>query len=224
LTTHLGEELKRSASELLSRDDLKRMLDQLSETAPAIVEEMKAESVRIALLHQIMVRLLQERVPVTNLLRILESVLNHSDRVKDAQQLTECVREDMARDICDRFRGDDGGVRVIVFDPRTEAGLREKLVDGRLALAPKELENLIEDLNSVWQKHSMQSDVALLSDRALRRALKETLERALPDLAVLAYTEIPKDLRIEPLGVIRPRFDAASAANGDPMAQSEIAA
>ena len=224
LTTHLGEELKRSASELLSRDDLKRMLDQLHESAPAIVDEMKTESIRIALLHQIMVRLLKERVPVTNLLRILESVLNHAEHVKDAQLLTEFVREDMARDICDRFRGEDGGVRVIVFDPRTEASLREKLVEGRLALAPKELEHLIEEINTVWQKHSLQSDVALLSDRVLRRALKETLERALPDLAVLAYTEIPKDLRIEPLGVIRPLADAAAATNGDSQSQADLAA
>lgn len=224
LITHLGEELRRSASELLSRDDLKRMLDQLKETAPAIVEEMKSETVRIALLHQIMVRLLKERVPITNLLRILESVLNHADRVKDPQLLTEFVREDMARDICDRFRQDDGGVRVIVFDPRVEANLREKLVEGRLALAPKELEHLIEDLNAVWEKNSLHSDVALLSDRSLRRALKETLERAMPELAVLAYTEIPKDLRIEPLAVVRPRENSPEATLTDPLAQTELAA
>ncbi len=220
LITHLGEELRRYASELLSRDDLKKMLDQLRETAPALVDELKAETIRTGLLHQVLVRLLQERVPITNLFRILESVLNHADRFKDAVQLTEAVREDMARDICDRFRQDDGSVRVVVLDPRLEAMLREKVVDGRLALSPGELERLINDLSAAWQKSSLEAggDVALLCDRSLRLLLRQSIERALPELGVLAYTEIPKEVRIEPVDVIRPPSDAGAGQ----MGQSEV--
>jgi len=209
LITHLGEELRKSASDLLSRDDLKKMLDQLKETAPAVVDEMNSESIRVAMLHQVVVRLLEERIPVTNLLRILESVLNHTDQTKEPVALTELVREDLARDICDRFRTDDAGMRVIVLDPKLESVFREKLINGRLALAPQELESLITDLSETWRKHSLQSEVALLADRAIRRPLREAIQRAIPDLDVLAYTEIPKEVRIEPVDIIRARDELA---------------
>src|SRR5690606_9527167 len=104
LVTHLGETLRRHAHELLSRDDLQRMLNKLKESAPALIEEMKPDVLRVGLLHQVLVHLLEEQFPVTDLARIVESVLNHVGQTKDPVQLAELVRRDLGRTLCDRFR------------------------------------------------------------------------------------------------------------------------
>ncbi len=93
LITHLGEVLRNFAHELLGREDLQKMLDRLKETSPSLVEEVRPDVLRMGVLHQVLVLLLQERVPITDLTRILETLLNHAPQVKDPVNLTEKVRE-----------------------------------------------------------------------------------------------------------------------------------
>jgi flagellar biosynthesis protein FlhA len=205
LMTHMGEVLRRHAHELLSRDDLQQMINKLKESAPAVVDEMKPDVLRIGVLHQVMVQLLEEQCPVTDLARILESVLNHAAAVKEPGQLAECVRRDLGRTLCDRFRDASGKVRVLVLDPRLESALRDALRDRELSLPPQPFERLVHALSTQWQKSTAEGrEVAVLTDAHLRRPLKKAIERALPDLAVLSYIEIPKDLQIEPAGMLKP--------------------
>jgi flagellar biosynthesis protein FlhA len=204
LITHLGEILRRYSHELLSREDLQKMLDKVKENAPTVVDEIKPDLVRMGVLHQVLVYLLKEGIPIANLTLILESIVHHAAQTKDPGALTELVRCDIGRIICDGFRDGNGRVRVIVLEPRLEMALRESGRDGNLALQPKELENLIGVLSREWQKAGVQNQpAALLTDGPLRRMTRRAIERALPDLAVVAYTEIPGDLLIEPVSMLR---------------------
>jgi len=205
LITHLGEILQRHASELLSREDLTRMLERLRDTAPTIVDELKPDLLRVGVVHSVLVQLLQERVPITNLVGIVESLVSHAARTKDPAELVERVRTDLSRDICDRFRDADGRVRVIVLEPHLEMKLRECLQDnGNLALPPAQYEKLATRLNEEWQKLALQEqEAALLVDGTLRRPTRRSVERAVRDLAVISYTEIPTDLIIEPVAMLR---------------------
>jgi flagellar biosynthesis protein FlhA len=93
---------------------------------------------------------------------------------------------------------------VIVLEPQLEMSLREFMQDGNLVLKPADLERLLHTLNTQWEKACVQGQsVALLSDSSLRRALRQSIIRAVPDLAVIAYSEIPTDLQIEPLAMVR---------------------
>ena len=106
-------------------------------------------------LHQAIVSLLEERVPVTNLTRILETILAAAPQAKDPLILADRVREQLGRDICDRFRDGEGRVRVIVLDPRLEMSLRQQMHENVLALQPAQLERLVTRLSAEWQKGSV---------------------------------------------------------------------
>ncbi|TVS13398.1 MAG: flagellar type III secretion system protein FlhA [Planctomycetaceae bacterium] len=204
LITHLGEVIRRHAHELLGREDLKKMLDRLKEHAPSLVEELRPELIRMGVLHQVLVNLVKEGVSISNLIMIVESVVHHAATVKDTTALTEAVRHDIARTICDRFRDETGRIRVIVLDPRLEASLHDLATDRGISFRADQLERFIATLQTHWQKAVLQNQaVALLTDGRLRRTIRQTIERSLPELSVIAYNEIPGDLLIEPLAMVR---------------------
>lgn len=204
LITHLGEVLKRYSHELLSREDLQRLLDRVKEISPSIVDELKPDTLRMGELHQILVLLLEERVPITNLPRILETLAHYVPGIRDPLALADRVRQSLGREITTRFRSEEGKVRVAVLDPRLEFMLRRSLRDGNVTLDPQQLTALIEEIRTAWQKnHLQQQELALLTDISLRRALRRGIERSLPDVSVLAYQEIPTDVQIEMNYVVR---------------------
>ncbi|MFO1093787.1 MAG: FHIPEP family type III secretion protein [Planctomycetaceae bacterium] len=204
LTTHLGEVLRKHAHELLTREDLKKMIDKVRSFAPTIVDELKPDVIRMGALQQVLVQLVSERVSIADLATILESVVNHASAVKDPDELTARVREDLGRTICDRFRDDQGKLRVLILEPRLESQLREAVRDRHLFLGPGPLERLLAILSKQWQSAARQrTEIALLTDRSLRRPVRQAILRALPELGVISYAEVPGDVLIEPIDMLR---------------------
>jgi flagellar biosynthesis protein FlhA len=206
LITHLGEIVRRHAHELLSREDLKAMIDKVRETSPAVVDDLLPAVLSMGALHRVLSLLLEERVPISNLTRILESLATSAATVKDPIDLAERVRLDIGRIICDRFRDEQSRLHALVLDPRLEVELRRSVQpDKSLALDPARLEQLILRLGEENRKAGTRGqEVALLTDSSMRRALRHVLARSLPDLAVIAYQEIPGDLLLLPASMIRP--------------------
>lgn len=198
LVTHLGEVLKRNAPELLSREDLAKLLNELKKTAPALVDEIKPEIIRVSDIHQVLRLLLAEQVPITNLISILETVMQYAHQIKDPTQLADLARVGLGREIMERFRDEAGLAHVIVLEPRLEHQLRNSLSEGVLAMPPTALERLTAQLNTAQQTTmSQDQNAVLLVDSGLRRPLRSAIERALPELTVLGYSEIPRDQNIE---------------------------
>ena len=209
LITHLGETVRKHAHELLSREDLKVLMDKVRESAPAVVDELIPNVLTMGSLHRILCLLLEERVPISNLPRLLEALANHAPQTKDPQELAERVRAELGRVICDRFRDEQGRFHAIVFEPRLEMDLRRSLSDKVLVLDGGRLEKLVLRLLEEWRKASARNqDVALLTDAMLRRPLRHALARSLPDLVVIAYPEVPADLLLEAAAMLR--FDEVS--------------
>lgn len=203
--THLGEIVRRHAHELLSREDLKVLVNKVRETAPAVVDELIPNMLTMGTLHRVLVLLLEERVPISDLTRILESLANHAAATKDPAELTEKVRGDIGRAICDRFRDDRGRLRAIILDPRLEMELRRSVHGPHLNLDPTRLEGLIQKLAAEVAKTIAQGrEAALLCDSGLRRPLRNSIVRSLRDLSVIAYQEVPTDYLLEPVAFIRP--------------------
>jgi flagellar biosynthesis protein FlhA len=205
LITHLGEILRKHASELLGREDLKGLVDKVRETSPSLVDELLPTQLTMGGLHRVLSLLLEERVPISNLTRILESLAHHVPTTKDPLELTERVRIDLGRAICDRFRDAQGRLHALVFDPRLEMELRRSLHEKNLAFDPARFEKLVTRLANEWRKATARGlETALLCDMTLRRPLRHALSRSLPDLAVIAYQEIPGDLILEPAALLKP--------------------
>ena len=204
LVTHLGEVLRQYAHELLSREDLQKMLNKLRETSPTIVDELKPEVIRAAVLRRLLINLLRERVSIASLELILESAVHHGLTCKDPDALTDRVREDIGQVVCSRYQDENSHVGVIVIEPALENQLRNAVVEGRMALAAPVLERLIEQLNKHFQPSQLTNkNLALLTDGSIRRPLRNVIERAIPELACLAYTEIPHEVMIDPVAIIR---------------------
>jgi flagellar biosynthesis protein FlhA len=202
--THLGEVVRRHSHELLSREDLKTLMDKVKETSPTVVDELIPNVLTMGSLHHVLSLLLEERVPISNMTRILESLANHAPSTKDPVDLTERVRGDLGRTICDRFRDEQGRLHALVIDPRLEVELRRALHEKNLVLEPAKLESLVMRLSAEWRKATARGqEVALLTDNTLRRALRRALARSLPEMAVIAYQEVPSDLQLEPVAMLK---------------------
>jgi flagellar biosynthesis protein FlhA len=210
LITHLGEIVRRHSHELLSREDLKVLVDKVRETSPTLVDELIPTTITMGGLHRIVCLLLEEHVPITNLTRILESIANHASAVKDPLDLTERIRSDLGRAICDRYRDDQGKIHAVVLDPRLEMELRRSIAEKTLVLDSARLEKLVMRLAEEWRKASAKGqDAALLVDGGLRRALRQALSRSLSDLAIIAYQEVPGDLLLTAEAIIKSEDIAA---------------
>jgi len=219
LITHLGEVVRKHAHELLGRDDLKALLDRVREVSPALVDEVIPTVITVGTLHRVLTTLLEERVPVSNLPRILESLATHGVQIKEPAELAERVRVDLGRDICDRFRDATGRMRAIVLDPQLEVEFRGGLQkNGHIAMDFTRSQQLMQRLVTELKKANARGyDVPLLCDGSIRRGVRHAMARALTDLSVVAYQEIPTDLLMEPVTVIRPNELAAEQTGANPF-------
>lgn len=204
LITHLSECLRKHAHELLSRQDLQSMLEKLKEIAPTTVEEIKPDTIRPATLHQVLLNLLRERISITALEKIVESAVQFGPQVKDPIQLTEKIRGGIGHIICDRFRDSGGNVRVIILEPRLEHYFREHVNGESIVLRPDQLERLIMEVQAKWEASRLKNQIAaVLVDSSIRFPLHRTIFRSLPEVSIIAYSEVPSDLRIDSVGMLR---------------------
>ena len=198
LITHAGEILKRFAPELLSREDLGKLLAELRKTAPSLVDEIKPDVIRTSEIHHILKSLLAERVPISNFVRILEAIVHHAPKTKDPSLLVEHVRAAIGSEILERFKNQNGVVPAIVAEPRLESRFREEMNEGILTLDPASLDRLTKRLNDLRQKLLAEDqELIFLVETNLRRPLRHAIERALPDVVVVGYAEVPRDIQIE---------------------------
>ena len=204
LITHLSELLQRHGHELLTRETLKSMLDSLKEFAPTVLEEIKTETVRMGTIHQVLVQLAEDRIPLSDLTLILESMINHAPQRKTVDDLCDAVRVDLGYLLCTRHLSAEGNLQMIAFQPQLETRLRESLLEGQLALPAQALERMMSMVADRCRAQSRNGQTpALVVHHSLRRPLKRLLRRALPQLGFLAFREIPADVAIDPVGLIR---------------------
>jgi flagellar biosynthesis protein FlhA len=204
LMTHLTQVVQRNAHELLSREDLKTLIDKVRGASPSVVDDLIPTQLTMGALHRVLCLLLEERVPISNLTRILEGLSAHVAQTKDAAELAERLRLDLGRAICERFKDDQGRLHAIVLDPRLEMELRRGMTDKAIAFDVTRLQKLMTKLATEWRNATARGkEVALLTDASLRRSLRQALSRVLADLAVISVQEVPNDFLLEPVAMIR---------------------
>ncbi len=205
MITHLREILRRYAGDLLSREDLSKLIDKVKLTDPAVVDELVPQLLSMSAVHRVLTWLLAECVPITNLTRILECLAQNASSTKNPIELAELVRGMLGRAICEPYVDEKGRIHAIVFHPRLELEFRRSLQDKKLAIDPTQMEKLIVRLATECRDASARRrETALLVDSVLRRPMKQLLLRALPDIAVIAYSEVPNDVMLEPEVIIKP--------------------
>ena len=213
LATHLSELVRRHAPELLSRQDTQTLLSHLKEEYPTVVEELVPGVLTVGEVQNVLQLLLREHVSVRDLVTIAEALADRGRQTKDLEQLADSVRVALARQISMQHRQADGRLYVLTLHPgleQTLAGALQPTETGvALLVEPALMQRLVTAVAQEVERAAARGhQVALLTSARVRRPLRRLLERALPQLPVLAYGEIASEVEVEALGMVEVHDDA----------------
>jgi flagellar biosynthesis protein FlhA len=201
LITHLTEIIRKQAPEILSRDDVKTLVDGLKEVYPTVIEELTPAVIGLGGVQKVLQNLLAEGIPITDLGGILEAIADHAATTKDPVQLTELVRKSIARTICATVES-RGNVGAITLDPSLERLIAQCIHEGgsgaAVILEPSRAEQLIHKVAAaVRDTVAGGFEAVLLTSSPIRRHVRRMVQHAVPELPVLAYDELVPAMRLE---------------------------
>lgn len=207
IITHLTEVVRSHAEELLNRQHVHELLNNLKERSPKVVEELIPDLLKPAQVHAVLGNLLRERVPIRDLEVILETLGEYADRTKDLTILTEYARHAVSRTICQQYRDAARTLHVITLDPALEDVLSAGFEFGErgfhVKLSPQLAEAVTNELTKQLQRLTAlgHAPVVLCSPQ-VRAGLRQVTSVALPRLAVLSLNEVTRDTAVEPHGQV----------------------
>lgn len=209
LVTHLAETLRAALPEVLSRDDVKELVETARKHAPAVVSELIPDKMSLGEVHAVLRNLLREGVSVRNMPAILEVLADNAARTKDPETLTELTRQRLGRALCEQYADKNGTVHAVTLDPEIEGklaaavGLGGAEGDAR-SVSPAWLQALMERIGaSVAQTTQSGKDCVLLVRSNVRRFVNELVRASLPKVAVLSYNEVIPARAVETAAVVR---------------------
>jgi len=201
IATHLSETISRYGAELLGRQDIQHLLDNLSKTYPKVVEELTPGLLSLGGIQKVLQNLVRERVPVRDLLTILETLADYAPLTKDPDLLTEYVRQRLARTIMKPYLTPDKKLHVVMVGADVEQAVTSAVRDtdhgSYLAMEPSMVERITKALRKVLERAGAEvTTPVLLASPRIRRHLRRLSERFQPEVAVLSDTEIAGDVEI----------------------------
>ena len=206
ITTHLAEVVRRNAGRLLSRQDVKMLVDVVKQSDPVVIDELNGANVTTGEIQRVLQMLLEEAVGIRDLVRIFEVISERSRVTKDPEQIVEAVRTALGPAISATY-AKDGKLPVLTLDPLVEHALAETLRTGDggsyLALDPQTAEQLALAVAREAEAAEMKGiEPVFVCATQLRPSVRRLLHAAAPRLPVLAYTELGAQLELDTIGVV----------------------
>ena len=207
LATHITEILKNHAFEFIGRQEAQKLLDSHSQTEPKVVEELVPNVVSLGIVQKVLQNLLKEQVSIRDLHTILETLADVGNLTKDADLLTEHVRQALSRQITRQYQTPDGLLPLITMNQELENQVAGAIQDSGqgayLGLNPNVAQAIINGLDEKMEQFSFNNyQPLLLCSPLIRPHMKKLVERFIPNLVVLSHNEVAQDVRIEALGVV----------------------
>jgi len=207
ITTHLTEILKRHADELLGRQDVQSLLDNLAGSHPKVVEELVPTVVPLGTLQKVLHRLLRERVSIRDLLTILEALADYVPLTKNVDMLTGYVRQALVRTITKEYRDNDGNITVVMISPDIEESISRSVqqteYESFIAADPTLVQTVVGNLQKFIKTFTEKGlQPIILCSPTVRIFLRKILEKFFPNIVVLSHNEITHDVNIKSLGMV----------------------
>lgn len=203
IATHITELIKSHAWELLTRSEVQALLDAVAKNYPKIVDELIPSSLSLGGLQRVLQNLLKERVPINDIVTILETLLDHTPAVKDVEVLTEYVRQALGRSITKQYQASDGTLHIMTLDPRFEQALAQA-AESAGPVSPDVITKLLKAVETAAKEGDFKSvHPVVLCSTSVRRFLRRITERILPNLVILSNAELPPSARVTTAGVLR---------------------
>lgn len=206
MITHWSEIMKRYAHELLSRQDVNTMLDNVKKTNPIVVDDIIPKVISVGYLQKILANLLREGIPIRDLETILETIGDHANVLKDTDIITEYVRQSLKRTITHRF-AEANSLRVITLDTQIEdlivSSVKKSDQGSYLAMAPDMIQRIVAASNQEIDKiKDVIPMVIILTSPVVRIYYKKLTDQFIPNITVLSYSEIDSTAQIQAIGNI----------------------
>jgi flagellar biosynthesis protein FlhA len=208
MTTHLSELIKRHGHELMGRQEVQALLDELGKAHPKLVEELIPTLVPLGTIVRILGNLLKEGIPIRDLRSILEAVSDQAAFTKDPDVLTEAARQALARTITKQYQAPDGTLQVITLDPRLDRSLVEQAAvlpqGSALNLDPTVSHKLLTALKQTAERVAARGhQPVVLCSPAVRRHLRRLTDRILHSVPVMGMNEVDALVRLQSLDTVR---------------------
>ena len=207
ITTHLKEVIYAHASELLGRQEVKKLLEGIKDQNNVVIDELIPDIMRLGEVQKVLQNLLDEKIPINDLATILETLADYGLVTKDTEMLTEYVRQALKRTIANKYADEEHRLNVIVVHPKIEdmiAQSIQKTATGSFpVLKPDMVNQLLEKLGNLHHELlANQVDHVVLASPKIRLAFRKIIAFNFPDIAVLSLNEIPNEIMIETVGNI----------------------
>jgi flagellar biosynthesis protein FlhA len=207
ISTHMSELIKKHAEELLTRQETQILIDKIKNDYPVVIDDL-LKVANIGLIQRVFKALLHERVPLKDMITILETIADVAEYTKSVDVITEHVRAKLSRIITQAYTGTDGVIKLLTFDAMSEQRLLEKSqeYDGvkQLMLNVGEINSLIQATSTKASELLQKgvSPIVIIVDPKLRRPLAEIYERFNLEIITLSHAEIDSTAKFEVLGSI----------------------
>jgi flagellar biosynthesis protein FlhA len=208
LATHLGELIRKNANELLTRQETKRLIDRLGDSHPKLVEELVPKLMTLGELQKVLQHLLREQISIRDLGTILETLVEAAATNKQTVALVEAVRQALGRGLIRPLLDESGELKVVTLDAAIEeecqrTGVPNAQIIPTGALQISVARRVLEGLRTAFGEQILGSPPVLLCSSPGRFHLRRLLEPFMPQVVVIAPTEIPPMTPVQSLGVVR---------------------
>ncbi|KAB2925960.1 MAG: flagellar biosynthesis protein FlhA [Bacteroidetes bacterium] len=203
LSTHLQEVLRANADKILSRQDTKKLVENLKKEYPAVVDDMNPEHLPMGTIQKVLQNLLKEGIPIRDLVTILEALIDYAKVTKNVDVLTEYVRHSLSETIARLYADNRGVVHAIAMDPMLEQTITAALQGNRetsasLGLSPEAINGIHRSLQSCIEAAvSAGRHPAVLCAATVRPYFYRLIHTSFPTVSVLSFTELPPETDIE---------------------------
>ena len=206
MITHWSEIMKRYAHELLSRQDVNTMVENVKKTNPIVVDDLIPKVISVGYLQKVLANLLREGIPIRDMETILETIGDHTNALKDVDIITEYVRQALKRTITHRF-AEANSLRVITLDTQIEdmivSSVKKNDQGSYLAMAPDMIQHIVTVANNEIDKiKDVIPTVIILTSPVVRIYFKKLTDQFIPNLTILSYSEIDSTAQIQAIGNI----------------------
>jgi flagellar biosynthesis protein FlhA len=208
MVTHLTETIKTHSYELLGRQEVKLIVDNAREKYSAVVEELIPDLLSIGEIQKVLQNLLREKVPIKDVVTIMESLADNSKNTRDIETLTEYVRFALARTICNQIVDENKQITVVTLDPNIESIISsniQKSVHGSFpTVDPETTTKILTGIkNTMESVYFYNNQPIILVSPNIRTVFRKLIEMVFPHIMVISLNEVPNDVQINSEGVVR---------------------
>lgn len=207
IATHLTEIIRTHIAELLTRQDVQNLVDNLKENNPALVEELVPKLLGLGEIQKVLQNLLREGISIRDLLTIFETLADHAATSRDTDVLTEYVRQSLKRAISNKYFPANETTSVITLDPKTEqdimASVKQTEQGAYLTLDPERTKAIMESLETEIAKlESLGKNPIVITSPIVRMYFKRLTEDYFKDLIVVSYNEVESNVELQSVGMV----------------------